>query len=762
MSIKKMRWLFVLFFLALIVPSSILSFKAHQQLRWQTFHQFQLDAQALTSQIDRALSNMIDKEEARADTDYTFFVLAGTPEAKLVQRSELSKFPVEADLVGVIGYFQIDEDGNFSSPVLPSEYVQSAVHPGLYGISVEENQRRSELVKSIKKILLKNQLVASKPLRSNGSSVNGTGSLSSQSSEDVITTASGISEEKRKDKSPKLSDGLTFSEKVETSVATEFNQGSDVSEIEVELDGDKKQLNSSSEKANPRSESPRSLVDLSFDKQSKLRKQDSEKNVSINQAKFKAKQSVRSRASEKKEASKRYETEPFSQLAKKAELRRVKRSRDNRSKAESAPSRQGRMEKNYSPQQTLVTKENAQLAIESERIQIKLFESEIEPFKFSLLESGDFVLYRQVWREQGRIIQGAIVSSDQFLQQAIQQYFVTSGLYQTTQLNLFYGTEFIRNIGQFNAFKGGTTVEWKQANDLRGELLTSVSLSEPFSSFSLDFRVVKLPNNSSSIFIKFVAASLFVVLLLGTYFLYRLTLKQTQLARQQQDFVSSVSHELKTPLTSIRMYGEILKQGWVSDEKKEEYYDYIYTESERLSRLIANVLQISKVNHNALELNLVLVNISELVSLIHSKVDSQIAQSQFELDIFVEPQLKNQAILVDSDAFVQIIINLVDNAIKYAASATDKRIDIGFKSDTNNAIRVSVRDYGPGIARSQLKNIFELFYRSGDELTREVAGTGIGLALVKQLSLAMSANVVAKNHSKGVEFTIFFVNEKTS
>ena len=218
--------------------------------------------------------------------------------------------------------------------------------------------------------------------------------------------------------------------------------------------------------------------------------------------------------------------------------------------------------------------------------------------------------------------------------------------------------------------------------------------------------------------------------------------------------------EEQTPLTSIRMYGEILKQGWVSDEKKEEYYDYIFSESERLSRLIANVLQISKVSHNALVLDLKQVGIPELVSLIKSKVDSQVIQSGFTLKLSVDKNIEDQVILVDLDAFIQVVINLVDNAIKYAAKSEQKQVDISFRRSAKKYLTLSVRDYGPGIAKDEITQVFDLFYRTGNELTREVTGTGIGLALVKELVNAMKAKIEVINHKIGVEFVLKFSIDK--
>jgi signal transduction histidine kinase len=212
------------------------------------------------------------------------------------------------------------------------------------------------------------------------------------------------------------------------------------------------------------------------------------------------------------------------------------------------------------------------------------------------------------------------------------------------------------------------------------------------------------------------------------------------------------------------MYGEILKQGWMSDEKRDEYYDYIYNEAERLSRLINNVLQISKVNRNQLDLELKSVMIGELVDLVKSKIDSQIKQSDFTLNIMIDSEMENEleaaSLDVDKDAYVQIMINLVDNAIKYSANADIKQIDFKVSQNKGKKICFSIRDYGPGIAKNEMRKIFEPFYRSGDELTRECQGTGIGLALVSELAGAMNAKVEVVNHSQGVEFMVYFLRSK--
>ncbi|MCK5190174.1 MAG: HAMP domain-containing histidine kinase, partial [Methylococcales bacterium] len=244
---------------------------------------------------------------------------------------------------------------------------------------------------------------------------------------------------------------------------------------------------------------------------------------------------------------------------------------------------------------------------------------------------------------------------------------------------------------------------------------------------------------------------------IGFIAFYRLGSRQIDLAKQQQNFISAVSHELKTPLTSIRMYGEMLRSGWVSDEtKKQNYYDFIFFESERLSRLIANVLQLARMGHQEPNAEIITTSALGLLNRISSKVEAQIEASGFELIIVQSGNINEQIdIKVDEDAFFQIVINLVDNAIKFSNKSDNKQIDVGFESSRNRKQLVFfIRDYGPGIKKNQMKKIFQLFYRSGDELTRTTPGTGIGLALVVQLAETMNAKIMIINKKPGAEFQI--------
>ncbi|MDH3632388.1 MAG: ATP-binding protein, partial [Gammaproteobacteria bacterium] len=124
----------------------------------------------------------------------------------------------------------------------------------------------------------------------------------------------------------------------------------------------------------------------------------------------------------------------------------------------------------------------------------------------------------------------------------------------------------------------------------------------------------------------------------------------------------------------------------------------------------------------------------------------------FDLLIGGETEVEAARIKIDIDWFIQIFINLVDNAVKFSANGAQKRVDIRCQQLQDGRIQFSVRDYGPGIDPDQMKKIFKLFYRSENELTRETVGTGIGLALVHQLASAMQTEVDVVNCEPGAEF----------
>jgi len=360
------------------------------------------------------------------------------------------------------------------------------------------------------------------------------------------------------------------------------------------------------------------------------------------------------------------------------------------------------------------------------------------------------VLFRKAWRNGQRIIQGAILDQQGLLRGIAKDAFEGSTLAAMSDMVIAYHGD-VLEIDRGRADAYGSL---DSASELRGELLHRARLAAPFGDFELLWTINRLPPGPGARVIGWASVVLLLVLTAGFIALYRLGLRQIALARQQQDFVSAVSHELKTPLTSIRMYAEMLRAGWATPDKQQEYFRFIHDESERLSRLIANVLQLARLERNEPNLELKQTSVATIADLLRSRIQGQAAAAGFAWTLEVEPSVAQRELVVDADALVQIATNLVDNALKFSARAERREVAVALRAAGDRAIELSVRDFGPGIDKAQTRKIFELFYRAGSELTRETLGTGIGLALVRQLARAMGGEVDVVNRDPGAEFRV--------
>jgi signal transduction histidine kinase len=225
----------------------------------------------------------------------------------------------------------------------------------------------------------------------------------------------------------------------------------------------------------------------------------------------------------------------------------------------------------------------------------------------------------------------------------------------------------------------------------------------------------------------------FLAVTLALASLWLSTRTQLKLAQKKDDFISAVSHELRTPLTSIRMYSEMLEKNWVkSKDKLAEYYGNMRQESERLSRLIENVLDFSRIQKGRKKYTFSMGDINGCISYVVEMMRPYARQNGFSIKTELG-ELGQRAF--DRDAVTQIVVNLVDNAIKYARNAKDKTITVRTISD-RRFILLEVEDHGPGVPHRLRHKIFEQFYRCGSEATRETTGTGLGLALVKKFAQA--------------------------
>ena len=271
--------------------------------------------------------------------------------------------------------------------------------------------------------------------------------------------------------------------------------------------------------------------------------------------------------------------------------------------------------------------------------------------------------------------------------------------------------------------------------------------AEPFSPVSAVVELEPFPELSGSSYAAILSALLLVTAALGLFAIYRMAAVAVAFADRRQNFVSAVSHELKTPLTAIRMYGEMLRDDLVaSPTKRQRYYEVITAETERLSRLVDNVLELGRIERNERSLRFVTGRLEPVLKEAVAAIGPHAENEGFHIVLDLDDDLP--PVRFDPDALSQILFNLLDNAVKYAKSDTGQRIALtARKSETGVAVEVA--DEGPGVDPAQLGRIFEPFYRAQSELTRTAKGTGIGLALVKDLVEQMGGTVEAANREGG-------------
>jgi signal transduction histidine kinase len=224
----------------------------------------------------------------------------------------------------------------------------------------------------------------------------------------------------------------------------------------------------------------------------------------------------------------------------------------------------------------------------------------------------------------------------------------------------------------------------------------------------------------------------------GSWLIGRDLSRQLRLARQKTDFVSNVSHELKTPLTSIRMFSELLAEGRVNEpEKQRSYLNIITAETARLTRLINNVLDFARLERGEREYR---VTDCDFTAVTRETVEAfrphlEAAGFQFETGLPDQPV----RVSADPDAVAQVIVNLLSNAEKYANGANEIRLELECHPPF---AELRVLDRGAGVAPGCEEKIFEKFFRTNDSLTNNIPGSGLGLTLARQMARAQGGDVV--------------------
>jgi two-component system phosphate regulon sensor histidine kinase PhoR len=239
------------------------------------------------------------------------------------------------------------------------------------------------------------------------------------------------------------------------------------------------------------------------------------------------------------------------------------------------------------------------------------------------------------------------------------------------------------------------------------------------------------------------------IILAGTVFLLYVNQRERRANQLKSDFISNVSHELKTPLSLIRMFGEMIALGKLkSPEKAKEYADIITRESERLTRLIDNVLDFSRMERGRSAYEFQLGSLGEVVERSLDVYRHRVEREGFKLVTKIDAGLPPA--FIDENAMTLLLLNLLENAVKYGKG----EISV-YLGQVGERLRLVVSDQGPGIPRDEQKRIFDRFYRTREARGTNVRGSGIGLALVKHIAEAHGGGVAVESEpGRGASFIV--------
>lgn len=698
---RRMKIWLVALFLGLTVPTVILLAQAWRQLEFETFYRYQTDAENLVERIDRQLGRQAEELANRPPEAFRYWADGDTGRAN---PSPLSTFPVPKTIPGLTGYFRVAPDGKFSTPYLPEG------ESGSGGASSEPDDvaARSELQTHMLGVLSANAILPERRTRSDAGS--GVDEMQDDSAGAWVRESVPVSRESGPDRAE--------GERSSINAATQSDRDAD----------------SMNDLSSPSMNTP---SDAGSDAVNDQRDAQAEGLVVFDQA-------LDEPATDERLGR-------MQDLRLNDELQQKSQAYSNRQRSEEMVSEPAAIES----EPAAPRRERSRAAPDpTSNRRVSAFQTTAEPLRYGRLSRQHSVLFRNARAGNERIVLGALLSTDEFIRGSILEAYRSSTLADMSDLVIGIGDDVVRIV---NADERGAAGRYRSvAGELDGSLLLRTRLSPPFQDLSLVFSVSELPPGPAAGILLWTAAIFTLVLTAGLFALYRVGITQMRLVRQQQDFVAAVSHELKTPLTSIRMYGEMLRSGWVDESKRREYYAYIHDESERLARLIDNVLKLARLSRSEPAYDTKDVTVGELADLMASKLGEQIDRAGFELSVEIEPDARALILRLDTDCFLQIAINLADNALKFSRKSETKRIDCRFFRSEAGTLTFAVRDYGPGIPKSQLKKVFELFYRPESELTRQTVGTGIGLAIVSTLTRGMGGDVDVVNRKPGAEFSVRF------
>jgi signal transduction histidine kinase len=364
--------------------------------------------------------------------------------------------------------------------------------------------------------------------------------------------------------------------------------------------------------------------------------------------------------------------------------------------------------------------------------EVQGYQAEVAPFQSVFIDDGRVFTFRRILIDGRMYRQGFVLQLDAFLAGLVRTHFSAQPMARFTHLRL-------RAVDQG---RDARVVEAGAAAD-RPRVVLNRTFPPPFAFLKATLSCDQIPPSMGRSTLNLALLALAGVISIGLLAIYHSAKKVVDFSERQSRFVSSVTHELKTPLTNIRMYIEMLEQGMARDPEREQaYFRILQSEGARLSRLIENVLELSKLEKKRRAPNLRLGDFDDVLAEVETLMEASLKQEGFSWK--VDSRL-SRPFRYDPEIMVQVLINLIENSVKFGKGLETKAITVRLR-ERGTRVVIEVADTGPGIPRQDLKKVFNDFYRADNAVARAAGGTGIGLALVKRFVALSGGNVSAANN----------------
>jgi signal transduction histidine kinase len=358
---------------------------------------------------------------------------------------------------------------------------------------------------------------------------------------------------------------------------------------------------------------------------------------------------------------------------------------------------------------------------------------EVAPLQSVFINEAHFFIFRRIAINNQIFRQGFVLKLQPFLRHLAATHFESQPMAQFSRLSM----QVMANGRQVEAVQTGVSVDSAQ-------FTTGRTFPVPFDFMRASVQSDAFPTSPARRTLNGALTVLSLFMLLGLLGIYQSARAVVILSERRSQFVSSVTHELKTPLTNIRMYIEMLEQGIAATpDREQDYFHILGSESARLSGLINNVLELAKLEKKQRHFNLQKDNLEPVLDEVRAIMAHKLDQEEFSLEINAGSL---PPFAFDREVVIQVLINLLENSIKFGRKALRRQITINAQA-IGRWIQIDVMDSGPGIPKKALKKVFDDFYRVDNNLTRTTGGTGIGLALVKKFITALGGTVQAANNT---------------